>query len=497
MLSRRRLLTIGGVAAGGAALLPVRELMSEDSHAAGHAQSGGTPPHLAHHRAANAQLAAAEAADPYTRRMPIPKVLQPVRSGATADIYELDIKPAQLEILPGLTTAALTYNGSFVGPTIRAKAGRRAEVRFRNRLEEPSNVHLHGANVPPEHDGYPMEVIEPGAERVYQYGNRQAGATLWYHDHAHHMEADHVYRGLHGFYLIEDEDEQRLRLPSGAYDVPIMLRDALFDDKGGLVLVGEKPNDRPTLLANGRQQPYFPVAARKYRLRLLNASIYRTFELNLDGAEILLIGSDGGLLPEPVSVTSLTLGPGERADVVVDFARHGVGGKLVLSDRTGPVMRFDVVRTALDASRVPDRLRDVPRAEHGRTDREFKLGVAPSKTAYAINDKTFDMNRVDTRVKQGTTEIWRIYNADTADSEFGAIPHTFHTHLVQFRVLDRDGKAPWPGESGYKDTVSVPAGESVRVQVSFDTDYTGLYLYHCHMQEHGVEGMMAQMMIEK
>lgn len=138
----------------------------------------------------------------------------------------------------------------------------------------PANVHLHGGHVPADSDGHPMDLIAPGSSRLYDYPNRQVGSTLWYHDHSHHTESEHVYRGMHGLYLIEDDDERRLGLPRGRYDVPIMLRDAKLDGAGTLV-VGPPP-DRPTTLANGVAQPYFPVAARKYRFRLLDCSTTRS-----------------------------------------------------------------------------------------------------------------------------------------------------------------------------------------------------------------------------
>ncbi|MER7764126.1 multicopper oxidase family protein [Streptomyces sp. NPDC097619] len=493
MLDRRRLLAIGAgaaVAGGTAAVVAARGTAEPVAGKTppGHGHGGG------HGLAKNARMSPVAAATPFAVRMPVPPVLAPVRRTAEADEYEISVKNADVNVLPGMTTAAITFNGQFVAPTIRARSGRPVKIRYTNRLDHGATVHVHGAHVSADNDGYPMDLIAPGASRTFTYPNSQPGATLWYHDHTHHWEAEHVYKGMHGFYLIDGPDEYGLNLPSGAYDVPILIRDAHFDDKGGLILDVERPEARSTFLANGKPQPYFPVARRKYRFRLLNASIHRIFELDLGGAEMVQIGSDGGLLPEPVKVTKLTLAPGERAEVVVDFAKHALGSKLTLSEPSGPVVRFDVEREAVDPSRVPARLRPLPPLPSPVRTREFKLAVAPSMMAYAINDLEWDPNRVDAVIKEGTSEIWRIYNADTVDSPFGGIDHNFHVHLVQFRVLDRDGKPPAPGEEGWKDTVLVRPGESVRIQATFKGS-PGKYVYHCHLQEHSVAGMMGQLEI--
>jgi len=448
--------------------------------------------HSADHHGPAVLGGSSASATPFSVQLPVPSVLRPTDSRGGVDFYRVPIRPANVQIIPGLDTPALTYGGQFVGPTIRAKEGRRVKVEYRNQLGMPANVHLHGGHVSPDNDGHPMDLVEPGTARVYSYPNRQRGATLWYHDHSHHMEAEHVYRGLHGFYLIEGEDEKRLRLPDGPYDVPIMLREARIDESGELIF---SPFDfeRPMILANGRLQPYLRVAARKYRLRLLNASTHRVLQLDLGGAEMVQIASDGGLLPTPVPRTELVLGPAERAEVVVDFSRHPIGSQLVLSNSNmqGPVLRFDVVRRVADHSRVPDELTRLPPLPVATNTREVTLSTDFVNIRSLIDGKEFDATRVDARIREGSSEIWHVRNVDT---DFGGVNHTFHLHLVQFRVLDRDGNPPWPGESGFKDTVFIPPGQSVRVQATF-RGFTGRYVYHCHMLEHSAFGMMAQMEI--
>ncbi|MFG2896365.1 multicopper oxidase family protein [Streptomyces zaomyceticus] len=502
MLNRRRMLAVGGLAAGGALVWRARETTSAEASVPSSSVSG----HHAHHAdGASPSAGAAEPTAgtgapppfrPFSQRLPVPRVLRPVSTMGGTDVYELPLRHAETEFFPGRPAPVLTFGGEFIGPTIRAKAGRRVKVRYVNRLDRAATVHLHGGHVPPDSDGFPMDLIEPGQSRVFDYPNRQQGATLWYHDHTCSREAEHVYRGLAGFYLIEGEDEAALRLPRGAYDVPLMIRDARFDENGGMIF---EPSPMPTTLhTNGRLQPYFPVDARKYRFRVLNATLHRIVELDLGGLEMVQIASDGGLLPEPLPRKKIMIVPGERVEIVVDFSAQAVGSKLVLNDVydgvSEPVMRFDVVRRARDSSRVPGRLRELPEMPAATVVRDVKLSFSASGEEFAINDRTFDPDRVDTRIVEGTTEIWRVTNTDPADTPFGPVQHTFHMHLVPFRVLDRNGGPVLPGENGLKDTVLVRPGETVRVQATF-SGYKGRYLYHCHLQEHSDIGMMAQMEI--
>ena len=354
----------------------------------------------------------------------------------------------------------------------------------------PSNVHLHGGHNPVADDGYPLDVIAPGGSRTYTYANRQQGATLWSHDHAHHLEAENVYRGLHAFYLLDDDAESGLGLPGGAFDVPILLRDAELDAAGALVYPGE-PAKRTTVLTNGVVAPYFKVAARKYRFRLLNGAIERTFRLTLGGAAMTQIASDGGLLPAPVRRSEIVLSSAERAEVVIDFSKHPVGSHLVLQDVSGPVLRFDVTRTAPDPSRVPATLRPLPALPPATVEREVVLKFDMTGDPVGlVNGRPYDPARVDVRIKRGTTEIWTVRN-DDVDL---AAAHNFHLHLEQFRVLERNGGPPNPDDRGRKDTVFLAPGETVRIQTTF-TDHLGTYVYHCHFPEHSVLGMMAQMRI--
>ncbi|MFE9258166.1 multicopper oxidase family protein [Streptomyces sp. NPDC006879] len=430
--------------------------------------------------------------------MPRPKVLRPTFSTGLASYYTVTMREVAREIVPGKPTTVWTYNGQFPGPVIRARSGERVVVRQINRLSVPTSVHLHGAHVPQSSDGGPMDLIAPhGGQKVYTYPNHQSHANLWFHDHSHHTESENVFRGLAGFYLLTDHTERRLNLPRGSYDVPIALRDARFDAEGQFVYVMGDFLKRSVILANGKPWPYFDVAARKYRFRLFNQSNQRFFTLRLsDGSQMQQIGTDGGLLPEPYATSTVSLSSGERADVVVDFSRYPVGTTVELvNNDTGPaaqVMQFRVTRRAHDRSSVPPVLRSLPALAKPTVERSFVLkmdeAVGPDTKAW-INGKVYDHQRIDTEIQYGATEVWTVSNANQR------APHNFHLHLVQFRVLERNGIPVTSGpEFGLKDTVKIMPGETVKLQATF-TGYRGTYLYHCHMLDHSAMGMMANMKI--
>ena len=434
----------------------------------------------------------------FTTPLRVPPVLRPTLRSSAGALYQLTMAEKRVQIFPGLSTTLRTFNGEFPGPTIKARRGEPIVVVQRNNLTVPAAVHLHGAHVPRASDGHPMDTIAPGGSRTYRYPNDQRGSLLWYHDHAHHMEAENVYRGLSGLYLLTDDYEEGLPLPKGDYDIPLAIRGAEFNADGGLIYNPDPSPDTATTLVNGRPAPYFRVAARKYRFRIANISNERTFTLALrDGAQLVQIGSDGGLLAAPVPTAVVALRASERADVIIDFSRYPVGSQVFLDNTTATVdgnadvIRFDVVRTAPDPSRIPDHFQPLPEYGNPVVQREFTLSYDAQNGIFLINGKPFDENRVDIKPKRGTTEVWTIRNPLTAIP----IPHTFHTHLQQFRVLDRNGAPPTAVEAGLKDTVAVPAGDTVRIKIQF-TKYTGRYVYHCHMMEHSGHSMMGQMEIQ-
>lgn len=172
---------------------------------------------------------------PYTVPLPVPAVARPVRTDATTDFYELVQREAEQEILPGLRTRVFGYNGTFPGPTLVTRSGRRAVVTHRNDLPVPVAVHLHGGHTPADSDGHPTDLIQPAGRRDYRYPMRQRAATLWYHDHRMDFTGPQVYRGLAGFHIVTDDEDDALGLPKGDRDIPLMITDRAFDEDGSFL----------------------------------------------------------------------------------------------------------------------------------------------------------------------------------------------------------------------------------------------------------------------
>lgn len=479
MISRRNTLKLGGLAAA-AAILPAERILN----------------------GLNAKPAqASPAVELFKLPLRIPPVLEKnYRDWHGVDHYEVTMKTGEAQILPGKKTPVWGYNGIFPGPTFKVDAHRPISVRQKNKLDEPVAVHLHGANLPSSSDGLPGDEIEPGGSRKYFYPNLQPATTLWYHDHVHHRESFHTYLGLTGLYLINDRDERDVNLPRGKYDVPLIIQDRLFNADNSFRIPGPEDFAGDVTLVNGVAHPHFEVEQRPYRFRLLNgSSMDGLLDLSLDnGAPFKVIATDGGLLERPVSVNRLPITPSERYDVIIDFSKYPLGSKVVLKNaitffgNKAEVLRFDVKKKAQGyVAPVPSKLVKVKRLKEWQASkkRTFELKFNPAAGQMLINGQVFDPKRIDIRPRLGATEIWTVKNAEGPDLP---IPHVFHTHLVRFQILDRDGKPPAPHENGWKDSVSIDPGTSVRLIMRFG-DFTGRFLYHCHLLGHADAGMMAQM----
>ncbi len=436
----------------------------------------------------------------FTRPLAIPPVSTPASSDKFQDYYEITMSEARAEIIPGTLTTIWGYNGLYPGPTIKAKRGRKVIIRQINNLPEDMSIHLHGGHTPPGSDGHPYDLIPPGGSKFYDYPNDQIPATLWYHDHAVELTGRHVYLGLAGFYIMTDDFEESLGLPGGEHDVPLLIQDRIFNADGSLnyplndqTIVDGVLGDR--LLVNGVIQPYFDVGRRKIRFRILNGSNTRSYKLALSSGEPLIqIGSDGGLLSQPVSRSSINIIPSERLDVIIDFSRYSPGTNIVLQNLFGvepslaDVVQFRVVRTELDDSVVPPMLRRVepiPESLAVRT-RTFSLREESinGRRLWTINGNLFDPARIDAAPRLNDVEIWE-FTSNSYDT------HPMHIHDIQWQILDIGGRRPDPGDDGWKDVFQVPALGRVRVIGKF-TDLTGIYVFHCHKLEHEDHAMMAQ-----
>ena len=430
--------------------------------------------------------------------MPIPEVLVPTSTDATTDHYSITVKPGTARMRAGAATPIVGFDGIFPGPTIVATKGRTVQVTQTNGWKENITIHNHGHKAPASSDGHPIDYVMPGASKVYTYPNDQNAATYWYHDHAMDLSGSHVYGGLAGFYIIHDPAEDALGLPSGKYDVPLMIQDKTLNDDNTLSY--STASDGPGFLGklglvNGVVSPHFDVDTHRYRFRILNGSNARIFKLALrSGQSFQVVGSDGGLLGSPVSVTELIMAPAERYDVVVDFSKSAVGtvDALTNTDGSSPLItdlvEFRVKNAVTDDSSVPAKLGQITRFEEaqsaGTATWTFSQDFSGSGSTWVINDKAYDPARLDQVSHLGSVYVWTIINAST-------FVHPFHKHLTEFQVLDIDGQPPPPEESGWKDTVRVGAGSIVRI-IFADQTYTGTYVFHCHILEHEDHRMMLQ-----
>lgn len=484
VLSRRRFLTMGAVGVGAF----VGPTTSSSARVAASFCDLGV--------AGQSMSVAAQASPsitPYEQALAIPPVAVPVSSGTAGDAYELEVRSAQVTIVPGTTTTIWGYDGRFPGPTIAARSGRPVSVTFANALPAPLAVHLHGGRVAPEHDGHPMDLIPPGASRRYEYPNDQPHSTLWYHDHAMDQTAENVYRGLAGLYLLRDDEESGAGLPTGDFDVPLLLQDRSFGPDGQLAYPsGTQARDGVVgnvFLVNGVPQPSFTVARRPYRFRIVNGANARPYDVELEGRSLWQVGTDGGLLPAPVHVPSIRLGIAERAEVVIDFGQMDPGQQVVLRDRisgTG-LIRFDVEAGGGAAFALPAVLRSIADLPAPTVEREVRLQQDESTGMWVLDGRVFDHDRIDARARLGGVERWRLVNES-------AFEHPFHLHLAMFRVESR-GLADAPrNERGWKDTVRVGPGETVTFTTRF-SGYPGTFVYHCHILEHEDHSMMAQIRI--
>ncbi|WP_295803605.1 multicopper oxidase family protein [uncultured Corynebacterium sp.] len=446
------------------------------------------------------------------RALPIPPVEEGTMEGDTR-VIKLTAQDGHSEVLPGKDrTRTWGFNGPFLGPTLRAHRGDKIRAEITNDLIEMTTVHWHGMQLPAYSDGGPHSPIQVGDTWKPEWDIIQPAATVWYHPHPHLATATHAYRGLAGMFIIDDDVSDGLDLPHeyGVDDIPVVIMDAKFteddqfDEKSDntLGLLGTTP------LVNGITNARFEATTRRVRLRLLNGASMRFYTLEVGEKPFHVIATDAGLLDAPVEVDSLLLGPGERAEVIVDLepgkdiqlrsvprkdnfgvptddnaADFGFRDSFDLLTIVGPE------ESAPEPAALPATL-DPAAGETpstvGLTEREFILNT------FMINGEQMDMARIDTVIDEDARELWTVTN------ENSDWPHNFHIHNARFKVVDWDGDEKMKVfNSGWKDIVNLPPKATARLLVEFGhfPDKTIPYMYHCHMLLHEDQGMMGQYVI--
>ena len=436
------------------------------------------------------------------RMLFIPPILEGSLIHDTVE-FSLQVQEGEKEFIPGSKTPTYGYNGSYLGPTIRVRNKENVSIFIENTLNEDTTLHWHGAHVPAEMDGGPFQVIKKKTAWNPRFTINQQAATLWYHPHLMGKTAEQVYNGLAGLFIIEDEISDSLLIPReyGVNDIPLIFQDRKFNTDGTF-------SYRPTrqdiqhgyfgnvMLVNGSIEPEFLVAENIIRFRILNGSNSTVMRYFFESGIVFhQIATDGGFLEKPVPLTEIILSPGERAEILVDFSQLKIsGGDSILAETNGGAA-FKTVQFVFNNNMansvytIPEFLVNItqPETESNSGSRQFVMSTGMGGNL-TINGKQMDLNRVDERVPLGGTEIWEILNSGMGGMMMN-VPHSMHIHDIQFLIIDINGKRPPENLRGWKDTVLLWPGDRVRLVASF-VDYTGKYMYHCHLLEHEDQGMM-------
>ena len=414
--------------------------------------------------------------------------------------------------------------------------------------------HLHNAHNPSESDGGPMRFFDSGEWYDYWYPNIRAGfasthkngtthpngkwcpgnwqetqSTLWFHDHRFDFTAQNVYKGMASFYTLFSKDinldtgdeTTGLRLPSGEFDIPILITDKVFDQSGQMFFdtfnLDGLLGDQQTV--NFKIKPFLNVKRRKYRFRFLDGGPSRYIELSLsNGAKLTRIANCGNLLPKAQIVSSVRLGVAERADVIIDFSTYAPGtviylenrleqtsgkgpsGKILPSSTKTQLLKFIVsadpvvdssasLKTLQTQTMVPMPLRS---ANVAKKKRSFSFGT--SNGAWDVNGQFFNPTIIAAYPAEGSAEEWTITSGDV----WG---HPIHTHHEEFQVISRNGKAPAIDDLSRKDVVRIGDGAQGTSNTSTLTfymqfrDWYGDYPMHCHNVVHEDHGMMVRFKI--
>jgi spore coat protein A len=509
-----------------------------------HAMSHPSPPKFRTQLNANSL---AQFVDP----LPLPEIIAPSGHRPSPDnpavqlpYYRVAMRQFENKVHRDLKpTRFWGYGSSSPGPTFETRSGQGLLVEWVNELPEAhllpidhsihgaeadkpdvrAVVHLHGAKAPPESDGYPENWYVPGKSAVCHYPNRQDATMLWYHDHTLGINRLNVFAGLFGVFFVRDEFEDSLNLPRGKYEVPLVIYDRVFDLDGQLNYPVSGDPKSPwvpevfgdAVLVNGKLFPYLEVGPRRYRFRVLNGANGRFFHLTLSrgptsNGTFHQIGTDQGLLPAPVPLQRLSIAPGERADLIVDFSSRDFsgagGGNVILKNDNLNVMQFRVAPNGpRDTSVLPQTLRPVPKIPESSAVKTRMLSLVEvtdlvQRPVRMLLNNVHWSKPVTENPVLDSVEIWNLIN--TTDDA-----HPIHLHLVKFQILDRrsfsvadywvkneikytaPAMPPEPGEAGWKDTVRADPGMVTRIIIRFE-GFTGRYVWHCHILEHEDNEMM-------
>ena len=442
---------------------------------------------------------------------------------------------------PFLIYAAQYAGKAYQNPIIRIKRGNQFNARLQNGLNEPTIIHWHGLHLPGVMDGHPRTTIAAGAHYDYAFPVTNRGGMYWYHTHAHNLTAKQAYFGLAGIFMVEDEDETALRnalqLVPGITELPLLIQDKQFNSAGELSYASNPMQQMmgqlgDTILVNLTPQPQLDIANRLYRFRILNGSNSRIYKLAFihrgKTLPYAIIGTDAGLLDQPYTAQEVFLAPGERVDILFDASQLRTGEEVLLKSLAFEAMNnemmgggmggmmggmgsaslalgaeFEIMKLVVTShgaatpSVAPRKLSSIARIDtRGATVRNISLTM--QRMRWLINGESFKMDSYPIQSRSNSVELWDIQNAKMS------MPHPMHMHGFSFQVVSRrnspgqvrklaqDASGRLVTDLGWKDTILVWPGETVRIAIDFTNAYEGdqIYLVHCHNLEHEDQGMM-------
>ena len=444
--------------------------------------------------------------------------------------FNLNLQNGEIQFYDGTATQTMGANGNILAPTLIFEQGEYVNINVTNSIGEETTVHWHGMHIAPENDGGPHTVIMPGETWNPNFTVMDKACTMWYHPHLHQKTNEHVTKGISGLIIIKDDEEAILDLPRtyGIDDIPMILQSKEFNNDNQIVIGGHLDS---TPMVNATLDAYYEVPAQVIRLRLLNGSSMRAFNVGFsDNSTFYQIGSDGGLLSEPIAMTRLLIAPAERAEILLEF--NGMSGESIdlmsygstipnsvygtanitgmmgaeipnytdnpLNGSDYTLMQFNIInQNDAPITDIPSSLVSVIPIDESEAIVTRTLQISPEDMMsgsvtgpFWFDGESFDMDVINQSIDLGNTEIWEIFN-------MSPISHPFHIHDVQFYILDRDGVVPNPNERGRKDVVLIGHQETVRFIAKFDdfVDDEIPYMYHCHMLQHEDEGLMGQFLV--
>lgn len=457
-------------------------------------------------------------------------VIPSTLSGTT---FNLDIQAGTQTFYSGKSTPTYGINGTWLGPTLMVNKGDSITLNVKNNLTVKTTMHWHGLHVAAHNDGGPHQIILPGATWSPSFRIRNNASTFWYHPHGQGQTDPQVSKGLAGLIIVRDNQESALTLPRnyGVDDIPLIVQSKAFDVLQQIAIATDMDT---ALFVNGTLNPYFDAPAQVLRFRVLNGSSMRSYYFGFsNNLSFYQIGTDGGLLDTPQSMQRILLSPGERAEILVNFAGKsgqtlylmnygselpaGIYGSDSVGDANNTIgeyksnflngtdrkiLQLNIVNSTSGAvTSIPNSL--VPFSPYKVTDAKLTrtivfdtLRLLPSDTPnraegpFGFDGKTFNMDSINQTVYLNNTEIWNLVNKTL-------IAHPFHIHNVQFNIIEEHGVAIAPAKRGWKDVVLVMPHDSAKFITRFTnfTDPKVPYMYHCHLLHHEDDGMMGSFVV--